>query len=907
MAGIQSATGLISGVPIQDTVDQLMKIAAQPRDRLVAQNTSLQGQQVAVNQLTALVIGVQLTTDQLANESLYSQTKVQSSSPALTATATGTATPGRYQYVPVRLAQQQQFTSSALASADQLVGAGEIEVHAGGFLDSSVALDNLNGGAGVARGQIRITDRSGASTTVDLRFAHTAADVVDAINGAEDIRVTAKLDGDRFTLTDVSGGTGSLSVSEVGNGVTARDLGLADISVAANTASGTDIVTLTRTTSLRSLLDGRGLRLGSSSTPSLHITLADGSSVDFTTSLSSNSASVGQLVDAINSAGGGKLKASINAASGGLQLEDLTSGSGTFAVTSPSGGLAQDLGWDQAPVGSTLGGAQLQSGLGDVLLRSLGGGSGLGALGDLTLTDRSGATATVDLSSAQTIGDVRNIINASGIGVSARLNDSRTGITLVDTSGGTATSLSATSSDGSDSATKLGLAAGSDPSRVGGKSLQRQWINENTLLTDWNQGNGLTFGSIKFTSSSGEQSAVNLTQAAPKTIGDVIRTINASAKGFEARINETGDGLMLVDTAGGTGELEVADVGNGTTAKQLKIAGKGQSLTVDGATVQGIDGSLDFKVTTTDATTVEDLVKSLNESGGAVRASLLDLGSGGVRMAVTSGASGSRGRIALDSSSLAIGFNETLAAQDALLSVGGSSSGGGVLISSSTDSFDGVLPGVKLTITEATQKVVSVDVSKNNDGLSKQLGMIVDQFNKMHDKLAELTAFDPVKFTTGALFGSSEALRIDMAFGQLFSGIHSGAGSIRSIAELGISFTENGKLELDKDRLKAMIDRDPEAVKTFLSDKEKGFSAAAKKVADSLSGVEYGALLKKSDTLQSKIDLNNDRIESLNKRLDNERERMLKQFYAMEQAIAKIQANMSSIQKIQPITMPSGN
>lgn len=905
MAGIQSSTGLISGVPIQDTVDQLMKIAAQPRDRLVAQNASLQSQQVAVNQLTALVIGVQLTTDQLGKETLFSQTKVQSSSPALSATATGTATPGRYQFVPVRQAQQQQFTSSSLASADQLVGAGQIEVHTGGFLDTSVALDDLNGGAGVSRGQIRITDRSGASATVDLRFAHTAADVVDAINGTSDIRVTAKINGDRFTLSDLSGGTGSLSVSEVGAGVTARDLGLADISVAANSVNGTDIVSLSRTTSLRSLLDGRGLRLGPSTSPSLQVTLQDGSTVDFSTGLSSNSASVGQLLDAINTAGGGKLKASINAAGNGLQLEDLTSGSGTFAVTSPSGGLAKDLGWDQAPSGSTLGGAQLQSGLGDVLLRSLGGGSGLGTLGGLTLTDRSGASATVDLSSAQTIGQVRDIINASGIGVSARLNDTRTGITLVDTSGGTATSLSAASSDATGTAAKLGLTASSDPSRINGASLQRQWINENTLLSDWNQGSGLTFGSIKFTSSTGEQSAVNLTQAAPKTIGDVLKAINASAKGVEARINEQGDGLLLVDTAGGTGNIEVADVGNGTTAKQLKIAGTSQSLTVGGTSVKGIDGSLDFKITTTEATTVTELVTKLNESGGAVSASLLNLGSGGVRMAVSSGGSGLRGRVALDSSSLAFGFNETLAAQDALLSVGGSSTGGGVLISSSSDKFDGVLPGVKLTITEASQKVVSVEVTKNNDSLSKQLASVVEQFNKMREKLTELTSFDAVNFSTGALFGSSEALRIDLAFGRLFSGSHSGAGSIRSIAELGVSFNESGKLELDKDRLQAAVDRDPEAVKTFLADKEKGFAKVAKRVADTLSGLEHGALLQRTQTLQSKIDLNSSRIESHNKRLEAERERMLKQFYAMESAIAKIQANMVSIEKIQPITMPS--
>ncbi len=75
MAGIQASTGLISGVPIQDTVDKLMAISAQPRDRLTKLNTSLKNQQVAVGQLTALVIGIQLSTDQLGKSTLFTQTK----------------------------------------------------------------------------------------------------------------------------------------------------------------------------------------------------------------------------------------------------------------------------------------------------------------------------------------------------------------------------------------------------------------------------------------------------------------------------------------------------------------------------------------------------------------------------------------------------------------------------------------------------------------------------------------------------------------------------------------------------------------------------------------------------------------------------------------------------------------
>ena len=44
----------------------------------------------------------------------------------------------------------------------------------------------------------------------------------------------------------------------------------------------------------------------------------------------------------------------------------------------------------------------------------------------------------------------------------------------------------------------------------------------------------------------------------PKTVGDVIDAINALTNGVEARINDTGDGILLVDTADGTSTLGVA-------------------------------------------------------------------------------------------------------------------------------------------------------------------------------------------------------------------------------------------------------------------------------------------------------------------------------------------------------------
>jgi flagellar hook-associated protein 2 len=92
----------------------------------------------------------------------------------------------------------------------------------------STLLSTLNNGAGVTLGSIRLTDRSGASTTVDLTGDTTVQDVIDDISGAAGVSLTAKLnnDGTGFLIQDNTGlTTGTVAVAEDG-GTTAASLKL---------------------------------------------------------------------------------------------------------------------------------------------------------------------------------------------------------------------------------------------------------------------------------------------------------------------------------------------------------------------------------------------------------------------------------------------------------------------------------------------------------------------------------------------------------------------------------------------------------------------------------------------------------------------------------------------------------
>jgi flagellar hook-associated protein 2 len=905
MAGIQSSNGIITGIDIQGTVTQLLNLAAQPRTRLADATKQLQNQQVALTSLTALVVGVQLTTDRLGQAGLFtSSTATSSNSTALKVTVTGTPIAGSHTFVPVRQASAQQLTSALLGSKDELVGAGEVVIHQGGFLDDSANLDSLNGGAGVARGSIRITDRSGASETVDLRFAQTINDVVDAINKTDGLRVVASVSGDRLKLTDTSSGSATLSVSEVSGGTTATDLGLSAISTTAATATGTSIQSLSNRTSLSALLDKRGLALPATGA-ALKFDLKDGTSVEFTSTLNPNTATLGDLLSAINTAGNGKLTASISSDGKTIAFTDTTAGSNNFAISNPNGSLAKALGIEQSVSGSTITSERLVAGLNDVLLSSLNGGKGLGALGKLTLTDRANVSATVDLTSAKTLGEVIDVINQAGNGVRAQLNRSRTGIEIVDTTGSTTNQLAVTNfADSTNTATKLQIAKSVSADSINSGSLNRQWVSENTLLADWNKGKGVSFGSIRITDSAGVESAVNFKQIVPKTVGDVLKAINDLAVGVEAKINETGDGILLVDTAGGTSQLKVLDVGTGKSAQQLGIAGTAKDLTVNSVAVSGIDGTQTLRIDTTETTTVTQLTEQLNALAGPVNASLLSFGNSGVRLVLNGTQTGAIGRVALDST-LNLGFSETVTAKDALLAYGASDSTGGVLVSSSTNEFDNIVSGVKLEVLASATTSVTVGVSKSSEGIAKQLKTVVEQYNKVRDKIKSDASYDSTTKTAGILFGTSSVLRVDLAFGKLFSGQIQGAGSIKSITQLGVRLNDQGRLEFDETKLNAALESDPAAVQEFFTKEKTGFSAKAKDVADTLAGVKNGALLSRSQALQAKIDQNNSRIDSFTTRLDKQRTRLLNQFYNLETAISKIRNNLTAINSISSVTATS--
>jgi flagellar hook-associated protein 2 len=894
MGRIQSNVGLTTGIDIQKTVDQLMAVSGRPRDALQVRIKGLQAQQVVLNELTALVVGVQLQSDRIGNASNISTVAVASSkTDVITATVSGTPIAGNYPVQSIQTAQTATAASSPLGSASDTVQSGEFVVRTGGFIDSSQSLDDLRGGLGVARGKIRITDRSGQSKEVDLRYASNLDETIQAINNSG-LRISARTNGDKIVLNDLSGSTlSNLIVEEVGGGRTADDLGLAGVNVALNTATGEDLAYLSPSTRLGTLRDNRGLNFQTGK--DLTVTLRDGTSLEIDANATRNPTNVGQLLANINAADSNKFEIKVATNGDGFEIIDKTAGSGTFSAT---GALADQLGFTGvAESGGKIQGARVQNVLQGPLLSSLNGGKGIGTPGKLSITNRNAVTTEVDLAGSTSLRDVIDKINSSNAGVTASLNRSRTGLVLQDVTGATAGNLVIANGDSNNSATKLGIVADASQNSVDSKSLKLQYIHESTEIGKLNQGRGVRFGTFTITNAAGLTKTISLSSSTTKTVGDVLTAINNNAIGVTARLNDDGDGIAISDSSSGSGDFSITDDQSGNAALDLGIRGKGTNQTNPNR--KEINGSQTFRLSFTASDSISQVVQKINESNGPVSASILTSGTNNVRVLFTSRTSGEAGRIHADGDSIGINVNNTGSGRDAIISVGGSSDSGGTLVKSSTNTISNAIDGVVLTVRGTSTESVDIGVSTNNSTLERNLQLFVDQYNKVRDKIKKETEFNTETKTTGLLIGSSEVLRVEQSLSRFINQRSFASGSVQSLLQLGVSLDDTGKLSLDKDKLSKAIQRNAGDVKDFLTKEKTGFGARAKVLLDSLVGINNSTLVNRTQALNRQIESSTDRLANFNGRLDRERERLLKQFYDLENSIAKIRNNGSSLNQIQ--------
>lgn len=412
-------------------------------------------------------------------------------------------------------------------------------------LTPDTQLRHLNGGAGVSQGAVEIVyvDAANQATSaiVDLSQAATIDDVARFLqNGAPaGSGITVDITGRGLQLATASG-TEGVFVREVGEGRTARDLGIYS-TTAQSTLVGDDVSPLVlKTTQLADLLgtkassnvasfganndfvvtanqngthvdpldplsdplNGVTIQLVDGGVAGSETAIYDGAAGTLTVTIEAGKTTAAQVVEAINNEASGLFSARIDPRDAS---EFSLAGQGTVETTA---------------TGVTAGGS------GQVLDRS----SGL-------LVSNGGQTVAVDISSANTVEELLNILNQEELGLQVEINAAGNGINIRSRWSGADLTIGEVA--GGQTATQLGV----------------RTLNEASKLANFNRGLGVLTDNITKLqlelTNLGVPTAYEIDLAAATSVQDVIDAIAAQSGGdITAQLVSNGNGIELVDNTG---------------------------------------------------------------------------------------------------------------------------------------------------------------------------------------------------------------------------------------------------------------------------------------------------------------------------------------------------------------------
>ncbi|MBB6430899.1 flagellar filament capping protein FliD [Algisphaera agarilytica] len=1033
MGQITSSTGLISGLDTESIINQLIAIESRPKTQIEQRNSVLTAQQTAYQTVNAQLLSLRNAASRIVSDDVYDATQSSSSNEAVaTVSSSVGAAVGNYSLTVRQLVGSQQTISRGFADNDATFIApegGVLTFNRGeARLDRETSLAELNGGAGIERGFVRITDRSGSTAVVDLTSVVTVNDVVDELNRATGVNILAEIDGDSLKITDASGqAANDLIIQDVGSGATATSLGLVGSS---NTGelTGTAINTVGKDTYVSSLNDGNGIR-SVSGVDDLNITTNGGGSFDINLS---NALTLEDVIDTIETATGGDVTATFNTDGTGLTLTDNTGNGPGFAVTGLNDSKAAldlgILGSDDNSDGDIVGNRVISS-INSKLLGALRGGRGLLAFGgdpfapldtttnladlfqgtgvttvagndiDITLrddadttfgidldglttvqdfidavdtatsgnatvtidgqslvitdntggsgnfivanagnssavselglgvnagvtsvssrdldpagvsgtgavidiTNSAGSLTSVDLSGAQSIDDILDIINAAGAGVRAELNNAGTGFKLTDTAGGLG-DLTIADGTGGVLATQLGLTGVYEDGEVDAGPLGFQYVNEGSRLDNL----GITRGRFTIRDSDGRTATVDLTQGNEQTIGDVITEINSRGLAIVARVNDSGDGLILEDTGSGAVGISIAEDGS-TTAADLGILG-------EYAAGANIDGSFRQTITVDSTDTLQSLALKITNAKIGVSATVINDGSPGApyRLSLSSDKAGTGGAFTLDDGGLGLDVNNVASAQDAVVFYGGDDPASALVVTSRSNTVDNLIDGVSISLLATSDDPIQITISDDPAAITSAAEAFVSSFNGLVDSINEFDSYNAETEERGLLLGDSALSRLRTSIYNAVIGANGGlTGQFNSLAQVGIRVGSGARLQLDNERFQAALASDPDGVRDLFTFQQfevdpvtgedtdvvvaQGVGVEIDQLLERLTDSTDGILERQVQILQDQIELNNRRIEQVDQTIAAKQERLQREFNNLEFTLAGLQDQQAAL------------
>lgn len=304
---------------------------------------------------------------------------------------------------------------------------------------------------------------------------------------------------------------------------------------------------------------------------------------------------------------------------------------------------------------------------------------------------------------------------------------------------------------------------------------------------------------------------------------NVSRLARVQTSPFEKNLVTVSDEAVLSATASAKAVNGVYRLTVDSVAKAHQIATGGFADT-DSEITQGTleirIGSGDLQTITVDSTnnTLSGLAESINSANIGVTASIIqDAGAGATpyKLLLTAKATGAdqavtiTNNLAADSGNAVkpvFDFaNPVQAAANAQVTLG--SGAGAITVESDTNQFTNLIDGVTIDVlnTSAGQEV-TLTVAQDNDATVDAVQDLVDSFNSVMEFIDTQSAYNEATEEGGPLNGNRSVISIQQRLRNALVSVVPGiTGEANRLSAIGVSVTDNGRLELDNTRLQNIL------------------------------------------------------------------------------------------------------
>lgn len=342
-----------------------------------------------------------------------------------------------------------------------------------------------------------------------------------------------------------------------------------------------------------------------------------------------------------------------------------------------------------------------------------------------------------------------------------------------------------------------------------------------------------------------------VTTASGASAGSLTFTVNKLATTASVISGTSFDGKALVNDA------------NGGAAFQLTLTTASGNKTID------------VKANAVMA----DVQAAINDANFGAKATMVQVAPDQYRLQVQSTTGGAAGSVAVSGGPFGT-FDTLSSGQDAEITLGDATTG--VKITSPTNTFKDVVPGVTVTAVKADPTTpVTVDVKSDVEGIAGKVKAMVDAANQVLDNMKKNSEFNGDSKKGGVFLGDSTVRQLQSMIAKAFVGT-----AAANPALAGVALDKDGQVVFDQAKFTAAYTKDPVAVEKALTDTADKLATVGKQATDPADGMLTVRIRGEENSVKDYTK----QIAKFEDRMSLRQQVLERQFAALETMLSKLQA-----------------